>query len=398
MLSARDVFLRRRRPLLAEFDLRVSVLIAAFNEQEVIARTLESVLGSSYALLEVIIVNDGSTDGTADAVAALARRDSRIVLIDQTNTGKAGALNHGLKQARGDIIVTIDADTILDEHAVHNLVRHFAVDETGELGAVAGVLRVANRERNLLTRWQALEYLTQIGLERAAQDALGAISIVPGACAAWRKTAILSVGGFTHETLAEDCDMALNLRRAGWSTSQDDDGLAYTEVPETVDGLLAQRTRWTFGTLQAIYKHRDMLFRREYGWLGCYVLPSYVLSTFLPVILLPFLVFFGIETLQQEGLDLLLGYALLFLLVQVGFAAVAVALMHERWHHLLVVPIYRIAFEPLRAYLLYTCLLMALRGVRAGWNKVARTGSMDVVLVQNYERPIPLLAEERTSA
>lgn len=151
----------------------VSVLIAAYNEQTVIGRTLDSVLASTYPLLELIVVNDGSSDQTAAEVGLVWLRDERVVPIDQANTGKSGALNHGLQRARGDIIVTLDADTILTPDTIGHLVRHFAGPSRDELGAVAGVLRVGNRERNLLTRWQALEYLTQIGVERAAQDAMG---------------------------------------------------------------------------------------------------------------------------------------------------------------------------------------------------------------------------------
>lgn len=398
LTAARDAFVHRGRPVSEQDAERISVVIAAYNEQDVIARTLRSILASKYPLMELLVVNDGSADGTAEAVSDVALTDSRVVLIDQHNTGKAVALNHALQRARGDIIVTLDADTIVTPETIGYLVRHFAADETGRLGAVAGVLRVGNRKRNLLTRWQALEYLTQIGVDRAAQDALGAISIVPGACAAWRKAAILSVGGYTHATLAEDCDLALSLHRAGWRLSQDDDALAYTEAPENVDALLAQRTRWVYGTLQAIYKHRDMLFRRRYGWLGWYVLPNYVLSIVIPLVFLPFMVFMGIQTIQQSGVHVLIIFFLLFLLAHVGLAAVGVALMREKWHHLLMVPIYRIIYEPLRAYLLYTSVYMALRGVRAGWNKLARTGSMDVNLDVSYDSQPNLVGAERTTA
>ena len=359
---------------------RVSVLIAAYNEEEVIARTLDSVLGSTYPFLELIVVNDGSSDDTAAEVGQVWLRDPRIVPVDQANTGKSEALNHGLRRARGDIIVTLDADTILQPDAIENLVRHFDCEGSERLGAVAGVLRVANRERNLLTRWQALEYLTQIGVERAAQDAMGAISIVPGALAAWRKEAILEVGGYSHVTLAEDCDLALSLHKAGWKIRQDDDAVAYTEAPETVDALLSQRTRWVFGTFQALWKHRDMMFRRRYGLLGWFVLPNYVLSILVPLLFLPLVVFLGIQTAQHGGLLVLLTYFSIFLTAHFLTAAAGVALMGERWRHLLMVPIYRIVYEPLRAYLLYTSVYKAVKGVRAGWNKLARTGEMDAEL------------------
>ena len=263
---------------------------------------------------------------------------------------------------------------------------------------MAGVVRVGNRGRNLLTRWQALEYLTQIGVERAAQDVMGAISIVPGACAAWRKTAIQEVGGYTEVTLAEDCDLSLSLHRAGWRVTQDDEAIAFTEAPETVDALLDQRTRWTFGSLQAIWKHRDLLFRSRYGLLGWYVLPQYALATILPIVFLPFIVFMGIRTAQEQGIDVVLFYSLLFLAVHLIIAAVGILLMQEKWRHLWMVPVYRIVYEPLRAYLLYTAAYMAVRGVRAGWKKLARTGTLDTGLVTDHpveQSPIMAGAAER---
>ena len=376
----------------------VSVVLTAYNEEQVIDRTLRSVLASNHPLAELIVVNDGSSDRTADKVREIARRDTRIHLIDQENTGKAGALNAGLGRASNEIIVTLDADTILTPETIGRLVRHLAADETGRLGAVAGVVRVGNRRRNLLTRWQALEYLTQIGVERAAQDVMGAISIVPGACAAWRKTAVLEVGGYTDVTLAEDCDLSLSLHRAGWRVTQDDEAIAFTEAPETVDALLDQRTRWTFGSLQAIWKHRDLLFRSRYGLLGWYVLPQYALAIILPIVFLPFIVFMGIRTAQEQGIDVVLFYFLLFLAAHLIIAAVGILLMREKWRHLWMVPVYRIVYEPLRAYLLYTAAYMAVRGVRAGWKKLARTGRLDTGLDTAHpveQNPITAGAAER---
>jgi poly-beta-1,6 N-acetyl-D-glucosamine synthase len=368
---------RRRQwpPVPSGEQLPVSVVLAAFNEEAVIRRTVEMILRSEYPICEVLVVDDGSRDATSVIVAQLARADPRVRLLRQPNAGKAMALNRGIAAAKGEVIVTLDADTVLGASTVGNLVRHFAVDE--RLGAVAGVIRVGNRRRNLMTRWQALEYLTQIGVERSAQDLLGAIAIVPGACAAWRKRAILSVGGYSNDTLAEDCDLTLSLHRAGWRITQDDEAIAFTEAPENVDGLLAQRTRWTYGTLQAIYKHRDMLFRRRFGWLGFLVLPNYLLSMVMPIIFLPLTTLMAVLMVQQQGWGVLGLYALIFTAAYVLIAAVAVKLMNESPKHLLMVPVYRMVFEPLRAYLLYTCAYMAVRGVQAGWNKLARSGALD---------------------
>jgi hypothetical protein len=288
--------------------------------------------------------------------------------------------------------VTLDADTVITTSTVRNLVRHFAHDdlhraEDRPLGAVAGVVRVGNRTRNLLTRWQALEYLTQIGIERSAQDVLGAITIVPGACAAWRRQAILQAGGYTHRTLAEDCDLTLTLHHNGWRVTQDDEALAFTEVPEDVDGLLQQRVRWTYGTLQAVWQHRSMLLRPRYGWLGLWVLPNYALAVILPLIFLPLTTMVAYLLVQEQGWQLLALYATAFAVVHVVVAAVAVRVMGQAGGHLLMVPVYRLVFEPLRAYLIYTSALMALRGVGALWNKLPRSGSLDAELADRGAPP-----------
>jgi peptidoglycan-N-acetylglucosamine deacetylase len=370
----------------------VSIVIAAYNEEKVIQRTLETLLSSTYPFLELLVVNDGSTDRTAIEVEAMMVRDPRIRLINQRNRGKWAALNNATAQARGDILVTLDADTIFTPETVANLVRQFAVDPDGRLGAVAGVVRVGNRERNLLTRWQGLEYLTQIGIERSAYAQLGAVPIIPGACAAWRKAAITEVGGYSHATLAEDCDLTLSLHQARWRVSQDDEALAYTEAPDHADALLAQRIRWTFGTLQAIFKHRNMLLRRRYGWLGMAVLPYMVISVVVPIVFLPFIAVMGVLAVQNSGWATVGLYFLLFLALHLLIASVAVILMRERWANLLMVPIYRVVHEPLRAYLLYTSVYLAIRGVKLGWNKLQRTGVMDAVLdlpVQDHAASLP---------
>ena len=383
--------IRRRRhnrvvwPPADEDQTPVSVVLAGYNEEQIIGRTLHSVLASKHPLAEVIMVNDGSTDRTGEKVREIARRDSRVHLIEQENTGKPGALNAGLQKASSEIIVTLDADTLVTPETIGRLVRHIAADSTGRLGAVAGVVRVGNRKRNILTRWQSLEYLTQIGVERAAQDGMGAISIVPGACAAWRKAAIEQVGGYTDVTLAEDCDLSLSLHRAGWRVTQDDESIAFTEAPETVDALLDQRVRWTFGSLQAIWKHRDLLFRSRYGLLGWYVLPQHALAIIVPLVFLPFIVFMGIRTAHEQGIQVVLFYFLLFLAAHLIIAAVGIVLMREKWRNLWMVPVYRIVYEPLRAYLLYTAVYMAVRGVRAGWKKLARTGTLDTGLVSGHQ-------------
>lgn len=354
----------------------VAVLIAAFNEEVVISRTLEFVLASEYPVTEVIVVDDGSTDGTAAMVRDVAARDARVRLVEQQNAGKWAALNRGFDSVQAELVVTLDADTLVTATTVGSLVAAF---HSPDVGAVAGVIKVGNGGRNLITRWQALEYLTQIGVERSAAALLNAVMVVPGACAAWRRTAVLEAGGYSGATLAEDCDLTLFLQHAGWRIEQADEAVAYTEAPETVDALLRQRLRWVYGTLQAVWRHRNMLLRPRYGWLGMFVLPTAVMTLVLPLVFTPLVAVALVQMISSQGPLQVLLYFALFAAVYGGSALVAVRLLDERYAHLIMVPVYRLIYEPMRAYLLYASFGTALRGVRLGWNKLARTAHVDVM-------------------
>jgi biofilm PGA synthesis N-glycosyltransferase PgaC len=381
---------RRRRPppplrdaWSTEGPLKVTVLVAAYNEAMVIEATLRSLVASRYPVVEFLVVDDGSTDSTADIVERLTSTlDPRIRVVRQPNGRKPAALNTGLRAAMGDVVVTLDADTHADPDLVGYLVRHFEADRYGTLAAVAGVVRVGNRRLNLLTRWQGLEYASLIGVERAAHDLMSAITIVPGACAAWRRHAVLLAGGFSDATLAEDNDLTLTLHRLGWRVTQDDRALAETEAPEDVDSLLRQRRRWVFGSLQSTVRHRDMLFRPRYGWLGMLILPSGTLSMLLPLVALPFVIAMSALVVVQQGPFALVGYYLLFTVVQGISALVAVRLLDEHPDQLLMVPLYRLIYEPLRAYLLYRTAYLAVRGVPLGWDKLARSGALNAPAAQ----------------
>jgi cellulose synthase/poly-beta-1,6-N-acetylglucosamine synthase-like glycosyltransferase/peptidoglycan/xylan/chitin deacetylase (PgdA/CDA1 family) len=364
----------RRRAAGAGPREEVAVLIAAYNEQLVIGRTLEHVLASVHPVTEVVVVDDGSTDGTAAVVRAVAARDPRVRLLQQGNAGKWAALNRGFEAIAAPVVVTLDADTLITPETVGHLVAGFTAPE---VGAVAGVIKVGNHSRNLITRWQALEYLTQIGIERSAAALLNAVMVVPGACAAWRREAVLEAGGYSDATLAEDCDLTLTLHRHGWRVEQAEAAVAWTEAPETVDALLKQRVRWMFGTLQAVWRHRSMLLRPRFGWLGMLVMPMAVVTVVVPLLFTPFIAVVVLQMVLVQGVLHVLLYFGLFSLVYGAFAAVATRLMQESPRHLLMVPLYRLIYEPLRAYLLYASLGTALRGVRLGWNKLARTAHMD---------------------
>lgn len=246
----------------------VSAVIAAYNEEKTIGSTIASVLASDYEIGEVIVVDDGSSDETADRVRAIAQKESRVRMLQKENGGKASALNLGSEAASGEILFSIDADTQLDPAAVGLLVRHFS---DPEVGAVAGNVKVGNRV-NMITRWQSIEYITSQNLDRKALAYLDAVTVVPGAIGAWRREAVAKAGGYHSDTLAEDMDLTWRLHRAGYSIETESGALAYTEVPQGVRGFFRQRFRWTYGTLQCLWKHRGAVGR--HGWFGRFALPA----------------------------------------------------------------------------------------------------------------------------
>jgi biofilm PGA synthesis N-glycosyltransferase PgaC len=359
----------------------VAVVVAAYSEEQVIGATLEAVRRSHYPDLQrIIVVDDDSTDRTAEIVAEITEADPRVQLLRQPNGGKATALNRGFAAAEAEIVVTLDADTIFTPETIGRLVRRFALDPADRLGVVAGAPKVGNW-RNLLTRWQALEYIVQIGVDRAAQDSLRAIMVAPGACAAWRRKAVLAVGGHSRSTLAEDCDLALELQEHGYEITQDDEAICYTEAPETATALARQRFRWMYGNIQAMWKHRRMFCNPRYGWLGMVTLPFAAISVVLPVLFLPFIYLMLGVIAATQGLGAVLFYFALFTLGQVLSALVGVALARERPARLLVAPLYRLIYEPLRACVVYRSVLTILRGAKSRWSKLERTGAVSLALL-----------------
>ena len=246
---------RRRRAVPPDFHPAVSVIIPAYNEERVIVSSVRRVLASDYPGLEVIVADDGSKDRTSALVSEAFADDPRVTLMTLVNGGKAAALNRALAQASGEVVIALDADTQFEPETIARLTRWFA---DPAIGAVAGDARVGNRV-NLVTRWQAIEYITAQNLERRALAGFDAMTVVPGAVGAWRRTALESVGGYPENTLAEDQDLTIAIQRAGWRVSYDPRAVAWTEAPETFRALAKQRYRWAFGTLQCLWKHRGVI-------------------------------------------------------------------------------------------------------------------------------------------
>lgn len=349
-----------------------TIVVPAYNEGKVIIKTVRSLLRSRYKNIEVIIVDDGSTDDTWPIAQSLAFRYARVKSIHQINGGKSSAINNAISHASGEIIISVDADTIFPPQTVTKLVRHF---KDPSVGAVAGVVRVGN-VKGLVTRWQALEYMLGIAIDRNAQALLNSIMIIPGACGAWRKEAVVAAGGLSHSTLAEDCDLTLSVQRLGdYTILQDNEAISYTEVPQKIKSLVKQRFRWTFGSIQALWKHRSMLFDWRYKWLGTLFMPNAIVSIAIPFFFWPILVFISIQNILSGNYMVIVIYFVVSLFLQFVIAMIGTVLARGKVSYILAVPFARFIYGPIRTYILYKTVLTALKGTYVGWNKLVRTGS-----------------------
>jgi len=365
----------------------VTVLIPAFNEEKVIVATVERILGSDYPNLDVLVIDDGSKDHTAYITRSHFMNEKRVSVISIPNGGKANALNVGLANAQGEVVVALDADTQFERTTISRLVRWFS---DPEIGAVAGNAKVGNRI-NMITRWQALEYIVAQNLERRALSALDTLTVVPGAVGAWRRDVLRELGGFPADTLAEDQDLTVAIQTRGYRVQFDPTAVAWTEAPATVRGLAKQRFRWAYGTLQCLWKYRRITFNAAYGELGLVALPQVwlfqiVLTTLAPVadlLLVWQLIAEYINYAQHVGtytgdnLRIVGIYYVVFIVVDLLAAMAGFVLeKSEDWRLLWWLPLQRFGYRQIMYYVVVRSLWTALRGPFVGWGKLERHGTV----------------------
>jgi len=374
-------------PAAAGAPQQVTVLIPAFNEEKVIVTTIERILASDYPNMEVLVIDDGSKDHTAYIVRSHFMNESRVGVISIPNGGKANALNVGLTNAQGEVVVALDADTQFEKTTICRLVRWFT---DPAIGAVAGNAKVGNRI-NMITRWQALEYIVAQNLERRALSALDTLTVVPGAVGAWRRDVLRDIGGFPADTLAEDQDLTIAIQTKGYRVQFDPTAIAWTEAPDTVRALAKQRFRWAYGTLQCLWKYRGITFNPAYEELGLVALPQVwlfqiLLTTLAPVadlLLLWQLIGEYINYAQHVGtytgdnLRIVGIYYVIFIVVDI-LAAMVGFLMEkgEDWKLLWWLPLQRFGYRQIMYYVVLRSLWTALRGPFVGWGKLERHGTV----------------------
>jgi cellulose synthase/poly-beta-1,6-N-acetylglucosamine synthase-like glycosyltransferase len=367
---------RRRRRWGPPVRRPVSVIVPAYNEEAGIRATLDSLAASRHPI-EIIVVDDGSTDATAAIVQQLIDRPPPgmppLRLVRQPNSGKPVALNTGVAHARGDILILLDGDTVFEPDTIAWLVQPFA--DPG-VGAVSGNAKVGNRT-GILGRWQHIEYVVGFNLDRRMYDLAGCMPTVPGAIGAFRRDALNRVGGVSTDTLAEDTDLTMSVIRDGWKVVYEERAIAWTEAPASLRQLWRQRYRWCYGTLQAMWKHRRTVVRGgAEGRLGRRGLTYMLLFQVLLPLLAPIVDVFAVYGLVFGDAAKVSAVWLAFLVVQTLTSYYAFRLDKERATPLWTLPLQQFVYRQLMYLVVFHSLVTALVGARLRWQRMERHGSM----------------------
>jgi peptidoglycan-N-acetylglucosamine deacetylase len=374
-----------------------AVIVPAYNEEEVIVKSVSALLASPLKNFKIFVVDDGSSDDTATVTRAAFAGIDRVRVLQKPNEGKSAALNHALRRTRAEVVVTLDADTIFEHDALGLLVRHF---RNPRVGAVAGAALIGNAV-NSITRFQSLEYVTSQNLDRRAMELANGIQVVPGAIGAWRRSALRQVGGFTPDTLAEDADATVRLERAKWRVLYEPRAMAYTEAPETVGAFIKQRFRWMFGMLQTAFKHRDAYLRPGAAGVKFCTLPNILIFQFLFALISPvidLLLIWGIAAWiwffeMHPGVEVpqelwqFLGYWGVFQMLELSAAALAFKLDARNgwWRLLPLVVVQRFCYRQLLYWVAIRSSAAAIKGKFVGWGKLQRTGKV-LLLPSRFSR------------
>lgn len=350
----------------------LSIIVPAYNEEVTAIKTIESLLKTEYPNFNIIFVDDGSKDSTYQVVAEAYGNHPLVQVLTKPNGGKASALNFGITHAEHDFVVCIDADTQLKTDAIYHLMAYFTDDE---IGAVAGTVKVGN-ETNIITKWQSIEYITAQNMDRRAFDIINSITVVPGAIGAFRKSAIFKAGGFTYDTLAEDCDLTMRILKQGYVIKNCAEAIAYTEAPETINALLKQRFRWSFGVMQSFWKNRDALFNKKFSYFGMVGMPNILIFQILLPLFSPLADLIMILGLFGSHPEKMLVFYVAFLMVDFLVGIIAFHMEKEKYYKLLYLIPQRFIWRQLMYYILFKSIRKALKGELGTWGVLKRTGNV----------------------
>ncbi|MBP1165345.1 poly-beta-1,6 N-acetyl-D-glucosamine synthase [Chryseobacterium sp. PvR013] len=382
LLMAYWAFKERRKekklggfPVLESYP-KVSIIVPAYNEEVNIVSSLQNLLKQTYPNFNIIMVDDGSKDSTYEKAVEAFPNHPNLKIFTKSNGGKATALNFGISETDAEYVVCIDADTKLQQDAVKYMIARFLNSNPEEkIAAVAGNVKVGNRV-NWLTKWQAIEYTTSQNFDRLAYAHINAITVIPGAIGAFKRSVIIEAGGYSSDTLAEDCDITVKILKAGYTVANENRAIAVTEAPETVKQFLKQRFRWTYGIMQMFWKQRQTFLNPKYKGLGLWAMPNILLFQYIIPFFSPMadvIMFFGI--LSGNG-DKIFTYYLIFLLVDASLALVAFIMQREKLINLLYIIPQRFGYRWLMYIVLFKSLRKALKGEMQSWGFLKRTGNV----------------------
>ena len=366
---------------------RVSVLVPAWNEEVGILKTMQSVLDTEYTNLELIVINDGSTDQTHELITqfkemyslnnASQKNDVDIKYLNLSNGGKANALNCGLKEVTGEFVITVDADSVMDPKAIVNLLQHF--EEDAKVGAVAGNVIIGNRKKTIALL-QQLEYLYGFFFKRA-DSMFNAVYIIGGAAAAYRKSTLDAVGGFNEHIITEDIEMSTRILSKGYKTRYAANAVIYTEGPSEWKGLCQQRLRWKYGRILTFIKHRKLFFNLKLGkpYLTLLILPIAVyaeLSLLLEIFILAIFYSYTFYTNDYLPLACVIVFMTTLVCFQIAFDSKA------RFHKniLFLAPVAWLAFyiiDAVEFQALYRSLKKLTKRQKLEWQSWKRVGLLD---------------------
>lgn len=364
---------------------KVSIIVPAYNEEINAVKTIENLLGQDYPDFDIVFVDDGSKDKTFAMINEAFANNSKVKVHTKPNGGKASALNYGISLTENEYVVCIDADTQLKTDAISQLMKGFTMQlkDNQEIGAIAGNVKVGN-ENTMLTRWQSIEYTTAQNFDRRAFDLINGITVVPGAIGAFKKNAIEKAGGFTTDTLAEDCDLTIRILRNDYHIINCIEAVAVTEAPESLKEFMKQRFRWSYGIMQAFWKNRDACFNPRYKGLGMVALPNIlifqiVLPIFAPLADLVLIVSLIWNHNDSGSLHKILIYYIAFMLVDMLVSVVAFVFEKEKLTKLIWLIPQRFVYRQLMYVILFKALRKALKGESQSWGVLTRTGNVATV-------------------
>lgn len=351
----------------------VSIIVPAYNEEVNAVSSLNNLLKQDYPNFNIIFIDDGSKDDTYKKVCDALSDNKKIKILSKPNGGKASALNYGISQTDADYLVCIDADTKLYPNAVSILMSHYLCKESEKTGAVAGNVKVGN-QINMLTKWQAIEYTTSQNFDRIAYSNINAITVVPGAIGAFRKSAIEAAGGLTTDTLAEDCDLTIRILRAGYIIENENRAIAMTEAPEKIKQFVKQRTRWSFGVMQTFWKNRDTLFAKKYKGLGLWAMPNMLIFQFIIPTFSPLADLFMIIGLFSGNAAKIFIYYVIFMLVDASISIMAYIFEKENLLKLFWIIPQRFCYRWIMYVVLFKSYKKAIKGELQTWGVLKRSG------------------------